>query len=51
VPVHIVLRIPSVVAALHAAVLTGEAQIVADVPRPDEHPEYLGKYRAGIASI
>ena len=37
--------------AHHFGVLTGDAQIVADVPRPDDHPEYLEKYRAGIARI
>lgn len=33
------------------AVLTGEARIVSDAPRGDDNPEYLDKYRAGIAHI
>ena len=37
--------------ATEVAVLTGEAKIVADAPRADDHPEYLEKYRAGIAHI
>jgi PPOX class probable F420-dependent enzyme len=33
------------------AVLTGEARIVSDAPRGDDNPEYLEKYRDGIAGI
>ena len=37
--------------AHHVAVLTGEAAVVEDVPSGADNPDYLGKYRAGIANI
>ena len=37
--------------AHHFAVLTGDATVVDDTPRGDDNPDYLEKYRAGIANI
>ena len=35
----------------NVAVLTGEARIDAAAPRPDQHTEYLGKYRERMSDM